>query len=310
MAELDEAAAEVVGALEAAGAACLLLKGPAIAQMLYRDGEHRGYSDIDLLVTESELDRAREALSGLGFQLSAELIAPGIVAADPHAETWSRRARATKGGPVVVDLHWRLDGCEATWDATWTALWSRSAEILVSGRPVRVLNVPGLAFHVALHAAQHGPGDLKAIADLHRALERWARDVWGEAAELARAVQGTPSFAAGLRLTPGGVLLADELRLPETDELTRALLRREGRPPGAFHLGALSEARGFGEHVALLRSALLPSRHWIARRYPWAASSSRRMAAARAAHLVRAPSWAARAWWYRRRQRKAGPGTL
>lgn len=47
---LDAAAGEVLTALEAAGIEALLLKGAALARLLYGPDEHRGYLDIDLLV--------------------------------------------------------------------------------------------------------------------------------------------------------------------------------------------------------------------------------------------------------------------
>ena len=164
----------------------------------------------------------------------------------------------------------------------------------------------GLALHLATHAAQHGPDDLKAIGDLTRGLERWPLTAWRAAASLATELEATRNFAAGLRLVPNGADVADELGLPPTDELDWAIRHRDLRPRGTFHFQALARARGARARADVLRRSLLPSREWIAWEYPWAHRSRARLVAAYGAHLLRAPLWAARAWRYRSRERRAG----
>ncbi len=282
----------------------LLLKGPALARALYRPGEHRGYSDVDLLVAPRDLARARQTLAERGYVNATEGLGVDDVAGVLHSETW---ARAVEAGleHVLVDLHWRLFGCQASAESAWEALTARRAWVELDGRRVAVLAPEGLALHVATHAAQHGPGDAKAMADLARGVERWAASVWREAARLAADLGATASLAAGLRLNPRGAELARELGLPRTDQLDWAILHREARPRGAFHLQAMARARGPRQRLEVLRRSLLPTRRWIAYQYPWAAASRVRLVAAYGAHLLRAPVWAARAWRYRRRERRA-----
>ncbi len=201
-AELDAAAVEVLDAFEAAGVESLLLKGPALARMLYHPGEHRGYGDIDLLVAPTDLDAGRRALAELGYA-NSERGGLDDVAGIMHSELWSQ-ALESKMVQLMVDLHWRLAGCEAPADVIWKVLGRRRAWIELDGRSVPVLAHDGLALHLATHAAQHGPDDIKAIADLARGLERWDPEVWRSAADLAEQVDGAAAFAAGLRLTAPG----------------------------------------------------------------------------------------------------------
>lgn len=307
-ATLDAAAVEALDALEARGLRPLLLKGPALARALY-DDQSRGYSDVDLLVGPHDLAPAREALAGLGYRDRMRALGIDDVAGIEHAETWSRRVRGFKsGGPLLIDLHWRLAGCEAPAEVVWELLGARRAPLELDGRHVSVLSQDGLAFHVATHAAQHGPGDLKAMADLTRGVERWPTSVWRAAAGLAEALDALPSFAAGLRLSPAGGELARELELPSSVGVEWAIEHRRERPRGTFHLDALARARGPRERIDVLRRSLFPTREWIAWQYPWAAANAPRLAAAYAMHVLRAPLWATRAWRYRRRARIAGGG--
>ena len=303
--EFDAAAVELLDALEARGVDCLLLKGPVLARLLYTPGEHRGYSDVDVLVSSDGMPDARGALTSLGYLNASPTAIFGVddVGEVQHAETWNRRGRE---GPLLIDLHWRIPGCEAPPEVCFQALRRHRAWLDLEGRRAPIPDKGGLAFHLATHAAQHGAEDRKAMADLDRGLERWPLEVWRSAADLAEEIEGVAAFAAGLRLHPAGEVMAEELRLPTTDRRTWEILNRDARPRGTFHLEALAEAHGIRGRANVLRRSLFPTRRWITRQYPWAERGPLRLMAAYGAHLLRAPGWALRAWRYRRRARRAG----
>jgi hypothetical protein len=303
---LDSATVEIIDAFEAADVDSVVLKGPALARMLYRPPETRSYYDVDLLVPPAHLAQAREALTRLGYGGGPELLAIDDVADVQNAETWWRPGPADEGGAIYIDLHWRLAGADAPAEAAWAVLAAGRTSIDLDGRRVLVLDRPGLALHLAIHAAQHGPDAAKPIGDLARGLERWPIAVWRSAAALAGEVCAVPAFAAGLRLIPAGADLARALELPATEELTWAILNRESRPRGTFHLQALANSRGGRQRLNVLRRSLFPARRWILEEYRWARGGKLRLAAAYAAHLLRAPLWAARSWRYGRRERAAG----
>jgi hypothetical protein len=170
----------------------------------------------------------------------------------------------------------------------------------LGGRRVPTLGPSGLALHMALHAAQHGPGDLKAMGDLDRGLVRLPPEIWQEATRLARALRATEGFAAGLRLMPAGAMVADELGLPPAEGLLWHIAHRDERPRGTFHLQAFTEARGLRERTAVLRRSLLPTRAWIVWEHPWAAAGGARLLAAYGLHISRTPALAVRALAFRR----------
>jgi hypothetical protein len=300
-AELDRAAVAVLETFEGAGIRSLLLKGPVLARLLY-EGGHRDYFDIDLLVGPRHLAKAREALAGLGYRFGYEERGIDDVAGVVHAELWAQRG---EHGPLWVDLHKRLPGCRASDEVVWEALWGRQWSIQFAGRETTVLAEGGLAFHLALHAAQGGPDDdPKSIADLARGIERWTPDVWRDAAELAEEVQGVEAFGAGLRIVPSGVRLAELLELPSTPRLDWEVRHRQLRPRGALHVQAIAGARGLSERANLLRRSLLPTREWIAFEYRWAGRSRAHLLAGYARHLLRSPLWALRALQFELRARR------
>jgi hypothetical protein len=301
---VDGEAQRVLDALHRVGVAALLLKGPVLAQTLYRRGEIRTYYDIDVLVDPAALPAAGRALAESGYtNISAQR---GIddVAGILHAEAWA--AYVEDIGHLMVDLHWQLEGCQVPPEVGWGLLNARRVYLELGGRRVSALDQPGLALHVALHAAQHGPHDLKAMGDLGRALERWPRRTWAQARELADDLRANEAFAAGLRLVPSGAALANELRLPAADALLWGIAHRDARPRGTFHLAAFTNARTLRGRTDLLRRSLFPSRAWISWEYPWSGEHAVRTACAYLLHIARTPLWAIRAWKFTRRSRREG----
>ena len=304
--EIDRDASTAVTALTEAGVDVLLLKGAALARTLYRHGETRTYGDADLLVRPSAIDRARQTLTGLGYRSIEELKGIDDVAGVLHAENWSRLDPSL--GNLTIDLHRRLAGCDAPAESAFDLLFARRAPVELGGRAVYTFDEPGLALHVALHVAHHGPADLKATADLERGLERWPVETWREAAGLASELEAVESLATGLALIPSGVWLLAQLGVAPSASRLWGIENRRRRPRGTFHLEAWHEASGASARLSVLRRALFPPPAWIRWEYPWAGKGAVRLGLAYTLHVVRAPRWALRAWRYARRARAAEGG--
>lgn len=297
---VDRAGADVVAAFEQHGIPVRVVKGAALARYLYEHGERRTYMDVDLLVSPGDRGRAGGVLAALGYENIYAQHGVDEFTGAVHAESWHGRA----AGQMPVDLHWRLPGCTASPELIWERLSRDPLPVEMAGRTVLAPALAGLALHVGLHAAQHGPADTKSMGDLARALVRWPWPEWDAATRLAHELGGTRMFAAGLRLLPAGAELADALGLPEAGDLVWEIRHRRSRPRGTFHLSALREARGPRELVTVLWRSLLPTRAWITAEYPWAQGSRLRLAAGYARHVARTPIWALRAWRFQRRARR------
>ena len=298
---VDRQIIELADQLDDRAVPFLILKGPALARVLYRVDEARGYIDADVLVAPAILDDARECLARLGYVRSAVRGIDDFMGL-LHSEEWYRH----EPDGALVDLHWRLAGCGGDPETVWTALDGSRQSIEIGGRALPVPGDSALAMHTAIHAAHHGPGDLKARADLARAVERWPLETWSSAARLAATVDATEPISAGLRTLEQGEQLASALDLPETPELTWAIEHRDERPRGTFHLDGLLSTRGVRARADVIRRSLFPTRDWIVWSYPWASGGPLRLAAGYARHLARSPVWAIRAFKYKRAAQKRG----
>lgn len=270
---VDATTAEVVRALEADGVSPILLKGPALCRALDLE---RSYGDADLLVAPAQLDRAGEVLARLGFRLTLDHREHGAVA-DPRAQEWKRGSRDS------VDLHWRIAGVAAPPADAWALLNSRTEAIELGRAAARTLDATGVALVVALHAAHHGETLGNPLRDLDRALERIDHDGWRAAAALARELDATEAFAAGLRLRPVGAELARELELP-TKLSPRRRLMASSQPAGSLGLLRIADARG--HRLRAIRDELLPAPEYMRAHDPRARRGRGGLALAYAARLA------------------------
>jgi hypothetical protein len=245
-AAIDEATGHVVAYLRDSEVRPILLKGPAIARWLYRPGEVRVYTDIDLLVGPEQFDLAGETLEQRGFELFP-------VAGVEHAETWVWRP-----GRLIVELHRGLPGVEAATDRVWAEL-SRGTETLdVGGIEVEALGLPARAMHVALHVAQHGTEADKPLEDLSRAIQQAPLETWKAAAAVAERVEAVGAFATGIRVLPEGRRLADELSLPHHAS-ARTLLAAGDPPPASIGLARVATTPGLAAKGRLLQHKVFPA---------------------------------------------------
>jgi hypothetical protein len=299
---LDAGTVEVLSSFEQVGAEALLLKGASIAHWLYTEGEPRTYIDCDLLIAPRGVVAAEEVLSALGFRRQFD---------DREMPSWWREhatAWVRDGDGLTVDLHRTLPGVGVDDEAMWRALSAERDVVVVAGRPVLTLTLRGRALHVALHAAQHGAGWARPMADLERALAAGDEDLWAAAAALAAELDAGDAFAAGLRLAPAGAQLAVRLRLPPPRSVD-AELRAGSPPPLALGFEQLARADGTRARAEIVWRKLVPPasfvRHWDP------AGGDSRVGLVRA--YVRRPLWIMRrvprgleAWWRARRSLGGG----
>lgn len=218
---IDAMSGKIVARLREAGVPSLLLKGPVIARRLYGQSETRPYADCDLLVRRSDLALAEATVAGLGMlrDNAGERLRPKW---ERHHHSWRHDKRH-----FDLELHWTLIHVGADPETLWEVCNRDSSAMDVGGVEVYNPADPQLALILALHAAQHGVQWDRPQEDLRRAVEVLGLEVWRAAAQRADELDATPAFAAGLRLIPSGVALANALAL--SDEPSFEVLLTTGR---------------------------------------------------------------------------------
>lgn len=229
----------------------ILLKGAAIATWLYEDGSARPYCDIDILISPASMDNALHALRSIGYT-------ERVRGAHP-AELGPKEVELIGPTNMIVDLHHGLLGATAASEHCWDVLATQTVMMNVGGiADLPVLNVPARAMHLALHAAQNGPIDVKPIRDLERGVSALGIQVWEEASRIAKRIGAEQAFAAGLRLVPAGRELADKLSLTHAITVELAL-RTASVTQDALFFERFARTHGPWEKAALLLRKLFPT---------------------------------------------------
>jgi hypothetical protein len=203
------------------------------------------------MVASENRARAVSALERLGFVEHCAWM-PTPLSLDPGGTAFNRP------GKGMVELHCQLPGLDGDPDAIWGCLAASPELQVIAGVELRVPDRDTVLLHVVLHAAHHANlVDGKPLEDLRRALAAVEEPVWSRALELARAYQGVPAFAAGLRLLPEGRDLACRLGLGEVRSLQHEI-RREDNVIAEELYALLSADLGIRRKFAIAASDIFP----------------------------------------------------
>jgi hypothetical protein len=283
---IEATAAEAVGALRSAGIRTILLKGPSLARWLYDSESTRLAVDVDLLIAVADRAAAEAVLAHLGYSPFPSNVAGEEV---KHAHHWDRELNG-----ISVDLHLTLPGVGLSDEEAWSVLSRHTEQLVVGGVSLEVLAPAARAMHVALHAAQHGPGFKGPLTDLERALDQLPPQIWEDAAALAVRLDAESMFAAGLRLLDHGKQILARLGLSERMTV-EASLRATTPPDLALGFHQLASTPGLRPKLAFLARKIVPPAAWMRSCVPLAQRGRLGLAAA---YLLR-PFWMLR---------RAGPG--
>jgi Uncharacterised nucleotidyltransferase len=215
-------AARVTSALTNAGVASLLLKGPALGELLYGDAGYRQGSDVDVLVAPGDLPRAIAVAVGLGYEPPDDPLArdglPQLHCTLSHAE----------GLLPDLELHWRVHWYERSFA---TDMLRRSSPAADGTREPTAID--GFV-SLLLYYARDGFVDVRLLADLIAWWERFQAEL--PAGSLDRTVREYPALRRALlaALLAGESLSGAPLRNlvgePRRSELRVRLAARLANP--------------------------------------------------------------------------------
>lgn len=163
--------ASMAAALDEAGIQPLLLKGQALADLLYDDPVIRPASDIDLLVERGEIEAAQRALAAIGYRpRSADWLRYQLA----HGYHISLAREVWPGRAVLLELHWDLGG-RGLFRYDLAAWRSRTETFMLSGvfAPLQRFAPDDQLLHLALHMRKHRYMGLRWLVDVAALLSRF-----------------------------------------------------------------------------------------------------------------------------------------
>lgn len=192
---------DVLGFLDSCGIQAVPFKGPALAVRLYGDLSLRGFGDLDIMVCEQDVLRARRLLIDRGY--APEWVETGEL--NQFLREKHELLLYRVDGKVRVDLHWRFTSRSACLAGDPDRFLQHLETISIAGEEVRSLRLETYLLLLSMHAAKHSWVQLKFICDiaeilavpdldwhyvLHEADERGLRRVLGTGLLLAQGLLG------------------------------------------------------------------------------------------------------------------------
>jgi hypothetical protein len=155
----------IVRHLDDRGIPVIPYKGPVLAQALYGDVCLRQFGDLDFLVQDTDVFRARAALRELGYECEQKMTARQERAhlASHYEHTFSGARKRN-----LIELKWRILPRFYAVDFDFAGFFERAVTINIADVPLRTLCDEDLLLVLSVHAAKHAWNQLSLVADIAR----------------------------------------------------------------------------------------------------------------------------------------------
>ena len=184
--------ATILGRCDEAGLRVMPLKGPLWAQALHGSITHRQFSDLDLLVDESEVEPTILALRGCGIEMG-HTRPPRI---------WGEYALASADQLVKIDLHWRLAPTSIRFPLAFDRLWEHRRQVRCAGADMPLPAAPDLLLILCFYATKElWWVSLSYLVDLARLLRSEPSIDWDAVMRRAHEMRATGMMQLALALT-------------------------------------------------------------------------------------------------------------
>jgi Uncharacterised nucleotidyltransferase len=179
------------------------LKGPILAASAYGNVALRLFSDLDIMVNQRDLLRAREALVALGYRPTVE---------QPYGEE-SGYAWVRNDGKVGIDLQWRITGEALAFPLDVDQLYLRLEPLSIAGGRSLSLPLEDLLVFLCVHGCKHLWKRLNWISDVAEIVRAHPQLDWGHVMAHARRLGTERMLMIGLYLAHDllGTILPEEV---------------------------------------------------------------------------------------------------
>ncbi len=184
--------ATLLGRCAEAGLRVMPIKGPAWAQALHGSITYRQFSDLDLLVDESEVEATIAALRGCGIEMG-HTRPPRI---------WGEYPLASADQLVKIDLHWRLAPTSIHFPLGFERLWERRRQVRCAGADMPLPAAEDLLLILCFYATKElWWVSLSYLVDLARLLRAEPAIDWEGVLRRAAELHATGMMLLALALT-------------------------------------------------------------------------------------------------------------
>lgn len=273
----------ILSRLQAAGIPCIVLKGIALAELVYPSLAMRGMSDVDLLVRQEDIRKADACLSSLGYASRDGNFSSAMQ--NPAGYLASLEYRKDPPSPLNLHLHWHLVNTSVPATAfihgiDMDRIWERAEMTSLADSTALTLCPEHLIVYLCEHALRvgHSFDRLILICDLFYTVKAFEdKTDWNGLVEESRRT-GLSRFAyhgltiikhfTGQAIPEACLAQLKPLDLARSERLFLRLQRCNRRVRGSSYFIYLAMNRGMSAKAGFItRTFFPPSQIILQRRY-------------------------------------------
>ncbi|MDI9497144.1 MAG: nucleotidyltransferase family protein [Bacillota bacterium] len=162
--------------LEDSDISVISLKGPLLSINIYGDIAYRSSKDLDILISEHDIDKADKLLLANGFRrIDAD------ACFSPKQKAYLIRTRQhfvyQNKDRVIIEMHWRVSSGNTVFH--FDELWKNRKGSELSGQTINVLSDEDEFLYLLFHGSAHGYSRLRWLCDIAEIIKKdklpWGR---------------------------------------------------------------------------------------------------------------------------------------
>ena len=143
---------KVLNALNNAGIKAMILKGPSLSEIIYKNPALRHFSDIDLLILKDDIPKVIDILEDMGYRLP-EYLLPLELYAKFHFHLSFIKKNSEQS---ILEIHWDLKDNFECPPMELEKIWSDARQVEISGAPAMIMGTEDLIIYLCHHLDRHG----------------------------------------------------------------------------------------------------------------------------------------------------------
>ncbi|QHV96969.1 nucleotidyltransferase domain-containing protein [Spirosoma endbachense] len=147
------------------------LKGPLLGELYYDDYTQRECKDLDIIVQESDVQKAYEILLDVGYKLS-DILWKTPKQKAVYDKTFHHYNLYNSKTNVQVELHWRLNAAGSDSILKSKLSWDTLPVIQACGQAIPILPRNDMFIYLCIHGGTHQWKRLFWLVDIVRIIER------------------------------------------------------------------------------------------------------------------------------------------
>jgi hypothetical protein len=253
---------KITRAFEVEGIPVIPFKGSTLAVLAYGSLGLREFADLDILVHEQDVSRARKSLASMGYRRQDRVTGAREAA---FLKTRREYVFAREGG-AVVELHWALTPRILAFRLKPEDLWDRVEKFTLGRDSVSTLSTEDTLLFLCVHGSKHFWHRLAWICDVAELLRAREAIDWYQLTERAGQQGAQRTLFLGLTLasellgatlppTISEKIRADRAVQPLSRQVQEWLFQEPGETSDVFAKG-LAEESGFHPFRVRVRERL------------------------------------------------------